>query len=112
MQDLDTKAVIPRAPPPPEKTFNKEFKPTNERATDRDGVTIMPGIEQESKEITNKDNNDQEQEEVKPLTLTDHLNKKLLNSFLERINSNDSQINRMLNEVSSTIDNENANEFD
>lgn len=72
----------------------------------------MPGIDQETKEINNKDNNDQEQEEVKPLTLTDHLNKKLLNSFLERINSNDSQINRMLNDVSSRNDNENANEFD
>lgn len=72
----------------------------------------MPGIDQETKEIINKDTNDQEQEEVKPLTLTDHLNKKLLNSFLERINSNDSQINRMLNDVSSRNDNENANEFD
>lgn len=52
----------------------------------------MPSIEPQN---NIEEQNNEGEPEQKPPTLTDHLNKKLLSSFLTRINSEDSNFTQM-----------------
>lgn len=71
----------------------------------------MPSIEPQS--TNGQENVDSENQEQKPPSLTDHLNKKLLSSFLTRINSDNSNFNPMFHNISdSTMNGNENNEFD
>lgn len=68
----------------------------------------MPGIE--SKTNIQEINVESETEEQTPPTLTDHLNKKLLSSFLNRINTEGSNFSQMFTNVSDSATNGNNEE--
>lgn len=59
-------------------------------------LSKMPGID-ETKRVENQENKVETEE--KPPSLTDHLNKRLLNSFLNRINSGENSFNNIINEA-------------
>lgn len=71
----------------------------------------MPSINFQTNTSTenNTDNVDGEEQKPEP-TLTDHLNKKLLNSFLNRINSGDANFNQLFNSANPS-ENKNGEDF-
>lgn len=71
----------------------------------------MPSINLDVNNHTEQNKEENDNPEQKPPTLTDHLNKKLLNSFLTRINSGDSSFNQMFNNNTNVDSTSNKDDF-
>lgn len=73
----------------------------------------MPSINTEKPTIPEENVNDSEEVEVRPITQTDHLNKKLLTAFLNRVNIEEFKMTvNQLENSSINQENDSANDFE